>query len=212
MSNTAIREKAFKEKDLHEIVMVYPNGFKEPFWATRMFALAAGCTFLLAVCARYLIEPRMVETASILSSLDAGAQSGIILGVGLLSIIIAGFAIFASGKDKHTVSLMLNVTQEPSGRPQIIFVYSTFIYTMVKLLSLTAYCVAVSICFRADGSIWIALAESYPEGAFLTASLALSLLIGALVFTFSILRSFVWNLYQVLLTLSLLKATMKDAD
>lgn len=217
----------FADKSLWEVMSVFPNGFKTPMLANYLAALSLALSLPLLICGRYARPTpssssgafiNYINDQHIINLVKSLAGSGLTLSVGILSVIIAGFAIFASGSDARIVKLMIlknrrlykNGVEQRNGRPTLIFVYSIFIYAMVTFSFLSVTCLT-SLAIADTESVPYNILNGFAPSAVTPFFISLSsLLIAQIVFTVSILKSFIWNMFQVLVQMSALRVLMDD--
>lgn len=220
--------KLFIERSLWEVMRVFPRSFATPIVAGYLSLLTFSCTAAILLGGRFL-QPldrgqfpsppnTYITDVHLVNFIKSLGGSGLTLGVGTLSVIIAGFAIFASGVDVQALRLLINNPKKMHGsklgdateRPQLVFVYSIFIYAMstFALLALTSLC-ALALA-DAESVPYNLIKNTFPKSLPVVLLLSASLLLAQIVFTLSILKSFIWNMYQVLLQMSALKVHVAD--
>ncbi|RHZ98838.1 hypothetical protein D1114_01765 [Cereibacter sphaeroides] len=136
--------------------------------------------------------------------------SGMTIGIGSLSVAIAGFAIFATTLEKQALSLMIRKDQPGTNTPILVFVYATFVYVMATLLLLSFTSLLISLMAYPESPLWKLVGFVAPESLNHLAAFLLSAYVAQFVFVFSIMKSFIWNLYQIMLSLSAYIAIDKD--
>lgn len=211
MDKRLVRERLFSEASLSDILRTYESCFEKPFNAYWHCLLA----MIVAICIVWpgqVLSPAgsastYITQMTVGSNLELLAGLGLNLAVGALSVAIAGFAIFASGIDDETLKKMVRLNQSDTKVPVIVYSYASFIYVMVALLILAATSMTCLVVFSEESAFRQFLWSAFPTVGVVTQSVTLCLLLGQLTFVFSILKSFIWNLYQILLSISVLRGT-----
>ena len=131
MDKVDIKGRIFKEKNLWDLLKVYESTFKKPFSAYTIALGAAVFTLCLLIPGQFLTSRATCETyitpLDVVKTLDFITLVGLNIGVGALSIAIAGFAIFASGLSDETVRLMIRNNQSGTTVSIMVYAFASFI-------------------------------------------------------------------------------------
>ncbi|QCP86507.1 hypothetical protein EYE35_12690 [Cereibacter sphaeroides] len=215
MDKAAVRSRIFRERTIWDLLLCYQSGFPKPLSAFWHAALAFVCCLATVWTALFFAPPSFgskpsISYEDIQKLLAVLSGSGMTIGIGSLSVAIAGFAIFATTLEKQALSLMIRKDQPGTNTPILVFVYATFVYVMATLLLLSFTSLLISLIAYPESPLWNLVRFVAPESLDHFAAFLLSAYVAQFVFVFSILKSFIWNLYQIMLSLSAYIAIDKD--
>lgn len=199
------KEKVFSQRNIWQVLALYQRSFPRPFPAFVHASFAFSICLAIFIPSSYFSSPALSEILaekSFVRLVEVLSGVGISAGVGLLSVAIAGFAIFASGLDTKVSVQLLTRIRKSNGLPVILFVFSFFVYSLGTLLILfvsSVVCIAFS---DQNGALYKLTVFTLEERSKLFFIVLFSAQIAQLTFTVSVIKSFVWNLYETLLTIS----------
>lgn len=209
MDRRELSRKLFTHTNIADVCECYARGFIKPHVGRRVSIF-----FFFLFLSLLLLGLNLKSLGGHADLFDQHAVAhaalylsgfGTSLGIGLLSVAIAGFAILASSFDENNLDLMIGKDYPRANVPVLVFVFSMFVYNLSALLALCAFSVLVGfIADEAGIFAKIVVAQNNVVGSFIY-SFLLSFQISQLLFAFFVLKSFIWNLYQILLTVAALK-------
>jgi uncharacterized membrane protein YqhA len=203
------KSRLFSQRGLVDIIKLYHACFPWPLPAVWQGALTFCIMFPFLLLSGLLEVSKGVHIFGeneLISLIVKLADGGFALGVGMLSVAIAGFAIFASGLDQDALRRLIKRDKPQVEKPYLLFVFSFFVYALVVLLFLCATSLFLEAVFSRNLPADAIMDFIFGESQFFLLVLVASLQSAQLVFTFSILKSFIWNLYETLLSISAMKA------
>lgn len=194
-------KELFEEKTLWDLLRVFEDAFPKPMRARYIGVLSGVLTAIalgIASAQGAISEPMLHETAAMI------AGYSLTISAALMGVVIAGMSIFASSL-KPTVAAKLIKTKYPRTEiSSLKFMFSMFAYLLFSLF--------LVICF--SGAYYVLLGQHSVGGELLRSVktengvaefykvvllIYVAMLLGLTTFLLSILRSFIWNLHQVLM-------------
>lgn len=193
-------KKLFAEKSIYQLCKTYESVFIRPILAKVLCAFSI-MVFSIFSGAYLLSEPKTSELIKLSSAI---ASFSLVLAGSLFGVAIAGFAIFASSINAKVLVKLVETNRPNTDINNLQFMYSMFTYVLVTIFSLfvTNF---LFILFLSENSALFGIShELNPPAKWRNALLSgYSVLQSAqIVFVFSILKSFIWNLHQVLMIIS----------
>lgn len=212
MNNQSLKKTLFEESSLKELLLVYESVFPEPIPAKMIGGWCGILVFLLLIISWYV---RGIDAASIQDASALLASYALTVSSALMGVVIAGMSIFAASLRPKVANGMIETVYPGSQVSSLKFVFAMFAYVLFHLFVLISMCGFYYLAL-ADKSITLSVAgkiyHSYAETAFFKFSqiLYVSVLTGTILFLGSLLRSFIWNLHQVLLVVAVFNGHAAD--
>mgnify|MGYP001627785263 CR=1 FL=1 len=204
MSNPSLAPTLFDEKSLGALLKVYESAFPQPLLSKALGGYAGILSFVALVSIWYFkgIDHETLErSAETLSSYSLTVSSA------LMGVVIAGMSIFAASLKPKVGQGLIEAPYPGTNISSLKFIFAMFAYVLFSLFLVIATC-GVFYVALADASVLLNIAEGISGNAknsgALTFLLVLytSFLLGVTVFLGSLLKSFIWNLHQVLLVVA----------
>jgi hypothetical protein len=200
LNDTELQEALFPEKTLGDVTKNYHLAFSKPAPAWRIaiiaFVVLAGCSILLDAN-DYSFDKTLQYSEQIVGFT-------VVLISTFFGISIAGFSIFASALRGPTLAALVE-RQEPNGKaPYLRHLFGIFVFTLITFFWMIAFAFVYHLAFSEGSPL---LEQHSPLSINASVQLIVLLIfmsayLSATIYALCILRSFVWNLYQVLLIVS----------
>lgn len=204
MSDGSLKETLFKEKSLSALLKVYEGSFPAPLPAK---ALGGWCGMLTFICLLALWSFIGLDGFDFQKAMSLMVSYALTVCSALMGVVIAGMSIFAASLKPKVVNGLIETEYPSSGTSSLKFIFAMFSYLLYSLFVVIVTC-GVYYIFLDESSIFLQFSHAVYQGevsedlkAFIFSSYT-SFLIGLLVFLASILKSFIWNLHQVLLVVA----------
>lgn len=213
------KERVFSQKNLWQILSLYQRSFPPPFPAFVQAALAFALCMAVFIPSTFF-APRdfHLQAEHYVKLIAVVSQASLATAVGLLSVAIAGFAIFASGFDTKIAIPLLTRIKKNVGVPPLVFIFSFFVYTLMTLFFLVVASIGL-IAISSENTVFtVLLKRALGEHLTLFFLLISAAQFSQIIFAISIIKSFVWNLYETLLSITAarvdaeLKARRREAE
>lgn len=212
MGNNDLKSSLFEEKSLGELLKVYERAFPAPLPAKSLGAWIGLLSFLyLLLLWDYKgVEVLMLQKASALMATFALTVSSALMGV-----VIAGMSIFAASLKPKVANGLIETPYPKPGISALKFIFSMFAYVLFSLFVMIATCSIQFIALGEDAFI-LEIApmtlSTTPNQVFLKFLLILytSVLLGLIFFLGSLLKSFIWNLHQMLLVVAVFNGSSDE--
>lgn len=202
------RDKVFSQTSIWRVIALYEGTFPRPFPAYVHSAFAFFICLAFFIPSAHLTSAEFfytVKEVNYTKLVHSVSSAGLTTGVGLLSVAIAGFAILASAFDIKVLIPLLTKMKKENNLPIILFIFSFFVYTLATLFFLIVTSIFSMLISTEQGSLNIIALGMLGSNSKTFFMLVLSAQIAQIVFVLSIIKSFIWNLYETLLTIAALR-------
>lgn len=195
-----ISKKLFSEKSILQLCNTYESVFARPIEAKILSAFSI-MGFGIFGTAYLLDDPKTDDLVRLSTSI---ASFSLALASSIFGVAIAGFAIFASSINAKILLRLVETNRPNTTINNLQFMYAMFTYVLVTifLLFVTNF---IFIAFVGENSMLFGMAHALNPPQkwknFILTSYSV-FQIGQIIFVFSILKSFIWNLHQVLMVIS----------
>ncbi|MFT6088343.1 hypothetical protein [Sulfitobacter sp.] len=204
MSQTDLNKSLFEEKSLSELLRVYERAFPSPLPAKSLGAWFAILSFLYLLILWYYkgIDVQTLQKASGLMATFALTVSSALMGV-----VIAGMSIFAASLKPRVANGLIQTLYPNTDISALKFIFSMFAYVLFSLFVMIVAC-SIHYIILGENALILEIAPKTasvdPNLGFLKFLLVMytSVLLGLILFLGSLLKSFIWNLHQVLLVVA----------
>lgn len=195
-----IGKKLFSEHSVFDVLRTFESAYPPPLTAKWLSFLSIMIALVFSV-AYYSSEPILEDLHKVSESLVD--FSGLLVGA-LFGVVIAGFSIFASSLQPAILLRLIETDYPGTQANNLTFIFSMFIYVLATLFTVFAAIFFYKLTIGPNSAILGIPTKISPSNHASSAILLIfiSLLIGQLVFVFSILFSFIWNLHQILLVIA----------
>lgn len=201
LTREEVGRRLFREKRLTDVYKTYNWCFPQPTLG-RQGSLWTLLAVSLLGFALYQSSPDVKILQSYLTDLVTIALT---LVSAFFGIAIAGFAIFASGLRAKTIDHMIEKNQSESPEvPVINYLFAIFAYTLSALFFVFVTVLFYQIFLSANSPL-ISMNHNLtlPQGAQRFTLIAFTcFFIAQMTFVLLIIKSFIWNLHQILLVLA----------
>lgn len=212
MTNKNLKESLFDEKSLVELLRVYESAFPRPLTAKLIGGWLGLLLFIFLMLLWHLkgIEASTVERASGLLASYALTVSSALMGV-----VIAGMSIFAASLRPKVANGLIETKYPNTEISSLKFIFSMFAYVLWSLFVVIAICGVFYLALSRDSVLLNAatgIYDLFPNSGLYKLLLIgyISTLFGAILALGSLLRSFIWNLHQVLLVVAVFNGHADD--
>lgn len=200
INKSELSKRLFSEKSVWDLLKNYETAHVIPFTA-KWLSFTAICLSAVFAFAYFVEGTKLSELHGLAGTMTSFAMG---LAGALFGVAIAGFAIFASTINAEVLLKLAATNYKKSKVNNLSYIFSMFIYVLVTLffIFITSFCYEMLI---GPNSAFIGLNHSFQiQTPYANAIVLLysTLLVGQITFVFSILFSFIWNLYQVLMVIS----------
>lgn len=212
MSKIDLKKSLFQEKSLGDLLRVFESAFPVPLPSKALGTWSALIVFipLVAIWDLKGIEIDVLQAATALMASYALTVSSALMGV-----VIAGMAIFAASLKPKVATGLMETPYPGTKISSLKFIFSMFAYVLFSLFIVIAACgvhylvLGESALFR---GILRATSEAETEPNILKFLLVVytSVLVGLICFLGSLLKSFIWNLHQVLLVVAVFNGQVEE--
>lgn len=204
MSNIDLKKTLFEEKSLGELLKVFESAFPSPLPAKALGAWIGLLSFFYLLFFWHFkgIEVDLLQKASGLMASYALTVSSALMGV-----VIAGMSIFAASLKPKVANGLIETPYPNTDISSLKFIFSMFAYVLFSLFIMIAAC-GIYYVVLGDTAFLREIAQvasnSGPNSNLLKFLFVLyiSVLFGLILFLGSLLKSFIWNLHQVLLVVA----------
>jgi ABC-type transport system involved in multi-copper enzyme maturation permease subunit len=212
MSKGQLKDTLFEEKSLGALLRTYEEVFATPLPSKALGAWFGLLTFLLLLFLWYFkgVDATQLQKASGLMALYALTVSSALMGV-----VIAGMSIFAASLKPKVANGLIETPYPGTEISSLKFIFAMFAYILFSLFVMIATC-GVYYIGLADSALVLQISrgivgEGHGEGVltFLHVLYA-SVLLGLIFFLGSLLKSFIWNLHQVLLVVAVFNGKVDE--
>lgn len=204
MSEVSLKSTLFEEKSLGALLKAYESAFPVPLLAKSQGIYVGLSTFWVLLVLWYFkgMETSMLQKAS-------GLMAGYALTVSsaLMGVVIAGMSIFAASLKPKVANGLIETKYPGTEISALKFIFSMFAYLLFSLFVVVAACglhyIALgdsALILDATIKVYGSVEESDLFSFFLV--MYVSAMLGLIVFLGSLLKSFIWNLHQVLLVVA----------
>ena len=212
MNDTDRKKALFEEKSLGELLKVFEGAFPAPLPAKALGGSGGILVFLFLVIVWHLkdIEVKLLQEASGLMAFYALTVSSALMGV-----VIAGMSIFAASLKPKVANGLIETSYPGTEISSLKFIFSMFAYVLFSLFTMISVC-AVNYIVLGDSAFLLEVAHKAwgfnPNSIILKLVLAIyiSVLFGLILFLGSLLKSFIWNLHQVLLVVAVFNGQAEE--
>lgn len=195
---TAVLDDLLREKNLWTIY--------QRSRAIKFSKLNLICGFVAFVAC--LIACSQAKSATALANHIASlSTASFSTGIGLLGFLLAGFSFFATVGDKRLFFRMAEIPHDDSGLSYLKYNFFTFMRVFIEYLVFTIVTLGLMVAFDKESGTrqWLATTYGKSELAGLPADKAgtaimLSALFGSLVYLLMQLKSFIFNVYHIVMT------------
>lgn len=212
MTKDSAGRKLFAEKSLRELLSVYERAFPSPMPAKALGAFTFLISLFFMIVTWYL---KGLSGQNLNGAAGLMATFALTVGASLMGVVIAGMSIFAASLNPNMAKSLIDTNYPNTDIPSLKFIFAMFSH-MLFYLFLTI-CVSSGYYFFIGTTSFVAVSVHDAFGAdpeqpiFKTlTTLYVSFLAGLLVLLGSLLKSFIWNLHQVLLVVSVFNSRAKD--
>lgn len=204
MSDRSPEEALFDEKSLSELLRVYESAFQKPLLA-KCLGLSAG--LLVFVCLVVLWRVLGISSGDLRQSSHLMASYSLTVCSALMGVVIAGMSIFAASLNPKISSNLIETLYPNTNIPSLKFIFSMFAYVLSSLFIIIVECGVYYLVIAEESLVfgWLnSVFDNFAETAIFKAVLVIyvSVFFASIVFVGSILKSFIWNLHQVLLVVA----------
>ncbi|MBL3575595.1 hypothetical protein JMK10_00265 [Rhodovulum sulfidophilum] len=200
IKKSEIADELFSESSIWDILENYESAHQRPIKAKWQSAYVMVATSIFAT-AYYIDGPVLSDIQG-----AAGVLSGFAISLAgtIFGVAIAGFSIFASTISSDILAKLASTKYKGGRVNNLTYIFSMFTYVLVTLffvfLSTLLYEMMLGprsafVGMKHD----LQLKSPYSDIAVLS---YIVLLVGQITFVFSILFSFIWNLFQVLMVVA----------
>lgn len=159
-------------------------------------------TLLVTITLSVYVALTPEATHQIAERVRAITDYGFAFATSILSFLIAGLTIYLTVTKVEHMVLMASIRQKPSGLPWIKYVSFSFLRIMFVYVIYCAACICIKL-FASPGGLLTILASytaSPTEIKWWVASIGLVILGGATIHLVMLLQSFIFNIYNVSMT------------
>ena len=204
MDKADVKKALFEEKRLGDLLRVFEGAFPSP-----LPAKALGAWFGLSALLYLLVSWHLKGVSIDVLQKASGQMASFALTVSsaLLGVVIAGMSIFAASLKPRVANGLIETPYPNTGVSSLKFIFSMFAYLLFSLFIVISACSIHYIALGPEAFILNVapdFAKNYPNSNFLKILLVFysSSLFGLIFFLGSLLKSFIWNLHQVLLVVA----------
>lgn len=195
-----VKKRLFSEKTLTGVLRTFESAFPVPLLSKWLSFIAIVMSSILAFFyynATDEVEPARSMAASMVNF-------GLLLSTALLGVAIAGFSIFAASLDGKVVTQLVASDYKDGGPNNLSFIFSSFTYVLVALFGLLITSLTFILLLDQRSLIAIDFMGNFFSNEWQRISILtfMSFYFGQLIFVFSVLKSFIWNLHQVLMVIA----------
>jgi hypothetical protein len=204
MSKVDLKKTLFEEKSLGDLLKVYESAFPTPLPAKALGAWFGMLAFLYLLILWHLegFNLQILQKAS-----GSMASYALTVSSSLMGVVIAGMSIFAASLKAKVASGLIETPYPGTDISSLKFIFSMFAYVLFSLFIMIVACAVHYIVLGEDAFILKIVPNTLSANSnsnFLKFLLTLytSVLFGLIFFLGSLLKSFIWNLHQVLLVVA----------
>ncbi len=204
MNNNSLTPSLFSEKNLSALLKVFEDAFPKPLASKALGAWSGFVSFFFLIAVWHFrgIDGKVLqESASLMASYSLTVSSA------LMGVVIAGMSIFATSLKPKVANGLIETTYPGTDVSSLKFIFAMFAYLLFSLLVVVIAC-GVFYFVLADKALLLTAFRRFVEPSFNLDILNfclisyVSVLLGLTVFLGSLLKSFIWNLHQVLLVVA----------
>lgn len=204
-----LQRRLFSEKSLFGVLNTFESAFLKPITAKWLSAFTV-MVLAISFWGMATLSDDPIDAREFLAALVAfgGQLSGSLLGVA-----IAGFSIFAASMKPQIIERLILTDYKDGGPNTLSFIFASFVYILVALFVLL-FTSFLLIFFALPKSVFysqtiLPLGNDFMEFGFLALT---SLYCGQLIFVFSVLASFIWNLHQILMVIAATEVVKENSE
>lgn len=204
MSNSDLNKTLFEEQNLSELLKVFENAFPTPLPAKSLGFCVGVVIFLYQLLLWHFkgVDVLILQNASELITFYALTVSSALMGV-----VIAGMSIFAATLKPKVANGLIHTEYPNTNISSLKFIFAMFAYVLFSLFTVIA-CSSIHYLALGNSAFFLELFTAMwgptQDQIFLKLALIsyLSIFLGLVFFLGSLLKSFIWNLHQVLLVVA----------
>lgn len=199
----------FKETSIGELLEVYRGVSARPSTDSKLSYLI----FIVLGLLVFISAPSKYSNDLLLTLSSQVVDFSLALCAASVGILIAGFSIIASALD-FKVFRELSRTPYPnedSAHSTIVVMFASFVFMIMIFIRLFFACLAFYIFFSKSGVVWN-LSISKDGIARISTMLFVASFISYNVFALLSVRTFLWNLYQMLLVVGTAKVLIEESE
>lgn len=181
-----------KERTLLDI---YLKSFR--LQSSRFNNIAVFLVFFVLIIYVYMTQENSHQIAEKIREL---ASTGLEFVIGILGFLIAGFTIFATITDKKLFIEMAKVKEPRSQLSYLKYVFFIFMNVFTYFLTFGAFCILIKIFAGPNGIVTLMLRNFSCDLKIIIAKSGFVLLGTAFFFLVMNLKSFVFNIYHIVMT------------